>query len=347
MAVRKEDNLLYIFWGKDEFSIEEAVQGIKNSLGDNSLLSTNMSILDGQKLTPNELKAVGEAMPFLAARRLVVIRGLLERFEPQGRSGRPVKNKDAGAKQSESRLLADCIRGLPESTLLVLIDIFEPKRNSWQNNPLCQAIAEKAEIKFFPVKQGSQLSQWIESRVTHSGGSISHQATNILMGIIGGDLYNMANEIDKLVAYTGGRLIEEKDVRAVVSASQEADIFAMVDAIMDRKAGIAEQILHKLMQNGRVPPEILALLARQAQMLVQVKDLRNQKKSAFEIQNQLGIKSPFVWNKISSRAGKYTLERLKDIYRSLLDTDLAIKTGKLEGDLALNILVADLCERNP
>jgi DNA polymerase-3 subunit delta len=66
----------------------------------------------------------------------------------------------------------------------------------------------------------------------------------------------MSNEIDKGVAYTGGRLIEEKDIRAVVSASQEADIFAMLDAIIDRKAGTAQQILQKLLQNGIVPPQI-------------------------------------------------------------------------------------------
>ncbi len=347
LVISREDDLLYIFWGKDEFSIEEALQEIKKSLGDNSLLATNMNILDGQKMTLNELKSVGEAMPFLSARRLVIVRGLLERFETRDRSGRPMRNKDSDAKERECQALAECVQGFPDSTLLVLIDIFEASKNSCQNNPLFQAIEKKAETKFFPVKQGRQLSQWIESRINRSGGSISHQATNVLMGAIGGDLYTMANEIEKLVAFTAGRLIEEKDVRAVVSASQEADIFAMVDAIMDRQAGTAEQIIHKLLQKGRMPPEILGLLARQVQMLMQVKDLKDQKKPAFEIQNQLGIKSPFAWNKISTRAGKYTTGRLKEIYRSLLDTDLAIKTGKFEGELSLNILVADLCERNP
>jgi DNA polymerase-3 subunit delta len=116
--------------------------------------------------------------------------------------------------------------------------------------------------------KGIKLSQWIQSRVTQQGGSISRQATNLLMQIIGGDLFTMANEVSKLVAFTGGRLIEEKDIRMVVSASQEADIFAMVDAIMDHKAGTAEQILEQLLQNGVVPPQILVMIARQIQILV-------------------------------------------------------------------------------
>jgi len=101
--------------------------------------------------------------------------------------------------------------------------------------------------------KGVRLTQWIESRVTRQGGSISRQAAGTLMEAIGGDLHTMANEINKLTAYTGGRRIEENDVRMVVSASQEADIFAMIEAVMDDKAGTAEQILQKLLQNGVAP----------------------------------------------------------------------------------------------
>ena len=140
-------------------------------------------------------------------------------------------------------------------------------------------------------------------------------------------------------------MIEEKDVRAVVSAAQEADIFAMVDAIMDRKSGFAEKVLQKLLQNGIAPSQVLVLLARQIQMLIQLKELKSLKRTQTEIQSKLGISYGFIWEKISARAGKYTMERLKEIYQNLLQTDLAIKTGRFEGDLALNLLVAELCEK--
>jgi DNA polymerase-3 subunit delta len=153
----------------------------------------------------------------------------------------------------------------------------------------------------------------------------------------------MGNEINKLVAFTSGRQIEEKDIRGVVSASQEADIFAMIDAVMDRQAGPAEQILEKLLQNGAVPPQILVLIARQVRVLIQIRQLRGLKRPAAEIQTATGIINPFAWEKTSRRADRYTLERLKGVYLKLLSTDLAVKTGKFEGDLALNILVADLC----
>jgi DNA polymerase III subunit delta len=335
--------LIYILWGEDAFSIEEALQEIKKDCGDSSLLSTNTNVLDGPKLTLNELKSVGEAMPFLSPKRLVIVKGLLERFEPKDKSGRSKKINGSVSGRDETRLLADCILSFPESTLLVLIESVEVKKTVFQTNFLFNTISAKATVKSFPVMRGVKLSQWIQSRINQRSGSISNQATNLLMEIIGGDLFAMSNEINKLVAFTGGRLIEERDIRLVVSASQEADIFALIDAIMDRRSGPAEQILQKLLQNGIVPPQILVLLARQVQLLIQLKDLKSQKRSAAEIQSKLGIFNTFAWNKISVRAEKYTLERLKEIYHNLLETDMAIKTGRFDGDLALNLLVADLC----
>ena len=335
--------MIHIFWGEDRFSMEEALQKIKNGLGDPAMLSLNTSVLEGAKLTLNELKAAAEAAPFLSLKRLVVIYGLLERFEPKDKSSRPKKAESTTKKSDEPAGLVDCLKGLPDTTVLVLVDFIEMGKKALQNNVLYQVISPLSDVRPFPTLKGTKLTQWIEQKIATQGGSISRQATNILMENIGGDLFTMFNEVSKLTAFTAGRMIEEKDVRQIVSVSREADIFAMVDAVVDRKAGIAEQILEQLLQNGVVPQQILALLARQIQELIQVKDLKKERKSTAEIQTRLGIFSSFRWDKLAARSEKYTLEKLITIYRSLLETDLAIKTGKLEGDLAINILVADLC----
>jgi DNA polymerase III subunit delta len=334
--------LLYILWGEDEYSREEFIQDVKNKLGDFSLLSTNTSALDGNKLSLNELKACAEAMPFLAEKRLVIIKGLLERFEPKTALSRNKKSSASNSKTNEIQALIECINGIPQSTLLILTDTLEIKKNSFQNNLLYQGIAEKAEIKSFPLMRGIKLTQWIQNRITQKGGSISRQASDILIQLIGGDLYVLTNEINKLVAFTSGRMIEEKDVRMVVSAAQETDIFGMVDAIIDHKIDIAQNILQGLLKNGVAPGQILTLLARQFQMMVQIKDLKSQKKSNSEIQVRMGLNYGFIWEKISTRSEKYSMDQLKQSYLKLLETDLAIKTGKFEGDLALDILVAEL-----
>ena len=94
----------------------------------------------------------------------------------------------------------------------------------------------------------------------------------------------MANEVDKLVLFTSGRRIEEKDVKAVVSYAQEASVFAMVDAILEFRVGVAEQLLGQLLQRGAAPAYLLVMLSRQVQMIVRAKELRKQRKPETEIQ---------------------------------------------------------------
>jgi DNA polymerase-3 subunit delta len=70
-----------------------------------------------------------------------------------------------------------------------------------------------------------------------------------------------------------------------------------------------------------------------------------QGKPALEIQNRLGISADFIWQKVSEQASGYSLGRLGELYHRLLDTDIAIKTGKYQPELALSILVAELCQK--
>ncbi len=338
--------MIYILWGEDQFSMGEALEEIKKSAGDTSFLSTNTHILDAQKLTLNELRSVGEAVPFLAEKRLIIVKGLLERFEPRDRSGRTRKTSGSGVKQDEYKLMAECIQGFPESTILVLTDTLEIKKTSLQSNLLFNALSSQARVQSFPLMKGAKLTQWIQSRVDRRSSSISRQAINILVELIGSDLHTMANEIDKLVDFAAGRMIEEKDVRTVVSAAKEEDVFALVDAIMDWDSALGGKILHQLLQSGVVPSQILVLLARQVQMLILFKELKSQRRPLAEIRGKLGLTHTFVWDKISRRADKYTMGRLKEIYLNLLETDLNIKTGRFEGDLALNLLVAELCQKS-
>ncbi len=331
--------MLYMLLGDDDFSLYQSLEEIKRGIGDQVLLATNTTTLGGQQLTLSQLRTVCETLPFLAERRLVIVKGLLERFEPKGKSSRR-KAPHMPDQQNEYKLLADHIKKIPDSTVLVLVD-----GGIKSNNPLLRELSDKAEVKSFPLLRDDKLRQWVQRRVAEEGGSISPQAVTLLAKLVGSNLWIMANEINKLVLFALGRRIEEDDVKKVVSYAQQASVFAMVDAILDFKVDVAEQALEQLLQRGAAPSYLLVMLSRQVQMMVRVKELRNQGKTRMEIQSKLGLTSEFALRKTLEQANRYTLGRLKEAYHKLLETDLSIKTGKYEGELALNILVAELCQQ--
>jgi DNA polymerase-3 subunit delta len=327
--------LLYILHGEDDFSLTHRLGEIKRGLGDPSMLVTNTSTFDGQKLTPGELKGVSETVPFLSEKRLVVIEGLLGRFEARG-SPRQKKAANRGG-GDDVRAFAEALSNIPASTVVVLTD---GKIKS--TNPLLKLLSAQAEVSFFPLLKEPKLRQWIEKEVSAQGAAISPQAADLLARLVGGNLWIMSGEIAKLSLFTGGRRIEAEDIDKVVSSAQEANVFVMVDAILDFKAGVAERLLEQLLGRGASPAYLLTMLSRQVRLIVQAKELNRQRKSDIEIQSKLGL-APFPLRKTLEQAQRYPLERLKQLYNKLLQTDLYIKRGKFEGGLALNLLVAELC----
>jgi DNA polymerase-3 subunit delta len=338
---RKERVLLYILTGPDDFSRSEALSEIKKGLGDPTLLATNTTVLQGGQLALDELRNACETVPFLSEKRLVVVEGLLERFEPKGRSGRKRNAAKADSQKAEHKPWADFLKGIPESTVLVLLDGKLDNRN-----PLYRELGAGATVKPFPLLNKAGLRQWLERRVRAEGGSgISTQAAELLAKLVGSNLWSMQHEIKKLLLFTQGRTIGEEDVRKLVASTQQTSVFAMIDAILESKVATAEQSLQQLLAGGAAPAYLMVMLTRQIRMIARVKELKAQRKSEAEIQNRLGIASEYAFRKTLEQASRFPAARIRETYRRLLETDLAIKTGRCDGELALDILAAELCSR--
>ena len=109
--------MLYVLYGEDDFSLREALAEIKQGLGDKELLATNTTVLQGQNLTLQQLIITCDTLPFLAPRRLVIVEGLLSRFETQDKEKRAAKPKD-----SEWQSFKEYLNRMPGSTVLILAD---------------------------------------------------------------------------------------------------------------------------------------------------------------------------------------------------------------------------------
>ncbi len=331
--------MLYVLYGEDDFSRQQVLNEIKNTVGDETALATNTTVLDAPQATVDQLRMVAEAMPFLAEKRLVIIHGLLERFEPRAQSGRRKKTAGVSSRQSEYRSLADYLVTVPDTTVVVLVD---GKVNN--RNPLLNALSAKAKVKSFPSLGKEQLTQWVQNRVVARGGSISAPAAELLERYVGSNLWIMGSEIDKLILFTGGRQIEADDVRQVVSYVQEASVFSLVDAILEFRGGVAERLAEQLLQRGASPTYLLVMLTRQLRLIVRAKELKNQRRPEAEVMGRLEMASSFILRRTLEQASRYSRARLKEVYHRLLETDLAIKTGRYNAELALNILIAELCQ---
>ncbi len=333
--------MLYILTGEDDFTLNETLKEMKKGFRDETIAATNIATLEGETLSPNELRATTATMPFLADKRLVIVRGLLGKFQSRERTARrrPSTSQTKNEESNSHKAFAEIIKSLPETTNLVLVDS-EPQKD----NPLYSAIQSGAKILSYPSVRGRALENWIEKKVKEAGGNITSEAEKLLARLVGSNLWIMSSEIEKLILFVQGKPIQECDVMSLVSDARETTVFALIDAIFEGNAETAEGLLEKLLEAGEAPPYLLFMLARQLQFIVRLKDMRTQGKSRDEMRNKLGI-ADFAYQKTSEQADRYSFDRIKEIYKKVLETDIAVKTGKYEGELALNILVAELCKR--
>jgi len=323
--------LVYILFGTDDFSLRQKLEEIKSTLGDKESLALNTTVLDGRRLTVPQLINTCSTVPFLANCRLVIVEGLLERFDQSAATKR--------AELGEWQTFVDFVPAKPPTTILVLVDGKIAK-----SNPLLRKLANISKVQEFPPLKGTGLQQWIQARVATHAGSISPRAVRQLTETAGEDLWVLANEIEKLSLYAKGRQIEEEDVRRVTSSAREASIFAMVDAIAEKRLPAAMRLLHQLLTDGNPPTYLLTMMSRQVRLMVQAKELSRQRRlSSDEKRVQLGVSWNYPVDKLLSQSADHSKERLVAIYEKILETDLAIKTGKWPDELALDLLVADVC----
>jgi DNA polymerase-3 subunit delta len=331
--------MIYILYGADTFSSHQELQSIKANLGDADMLAVSTSILKGADINPTELRDICQVVPFMNPFRLIIVEGLLTLFETEikTKNSNHSSHKRGNKKLDDWGIFFDAIQFMPESTVLIFID-----EKIGRNNSLLKKLSPHSKVKVFPPLKDSELYSWINNRIKSNEGTINTAAMRLLVEYSGNDLWTLNNEIEKLLAYCAEKQIREEDVMKLTCYSREANIFNLVDSIFERKIKQTHNILQRLMKEGTNASYIIAMIARQLRLIIRVKYLEDKynKKNAME---SLNLSSEYVLNKTINQADKYTTDELSEFYHRLLQADIDIKTGKYNEDVAIDLLIAELC----
>jgi DNA polymerase-3 subunit delta len=326
----------YVFHGTDEFSIAETLSDFRRRLGPADMVDLNTTVLDGDDLTLPELRSACGAIPFLAEKRLVIVHNLLSRLTARAKRELPRSTADFLAD------LLDYLPQLPDTTRLVFVE-GAPLPSSHPVVKLASGDERGYLRRFDPPKDG-RLHSWIEERAREHGGTIEREAIEQLAIVAGENLRLLDQEIVKLVTYTNAeRAITVDDIALMVPYVQEAVVFDLVDALGRRDGRTAAQVLHRLLDSGEHPLAIFGMIVRQFRLLIQVKELEAGGHNLQGVIRELKL-HPYPARKLHMQAIHFTNGQLEAIHHHLFDTDVAIKTGKLTPELALDLLVAELSE---
>lgn len=314
--------MLYLLYGADELARAEALAELK-SVVPADLADLNLTILEGRKLKVDPLAAACEAFPFLSDRRLVIVEDAL--------------------KQLKSADVRDAIKAylpkVPETTDVIFVE----REDFDKRSSLFTFLKKSATVREFLPKEGADLQRWLADRAKRLGVQLAPDAGALLVEFVGNESRSLTNELQKLAAYVGpGATIGRDDVRLLVQDSGESSVFAFVDALAARQLGSALTLLHGLLDDGQAAIYLQFMIARQVRILLQVKELADQRLRADAIASELAQK-PFVVRKAMDQAARFQSDALLQLHDRLVELDHWSKTGRIEAEAALELLVAETC----
>lgn len=254
--------------------------------------------IDGEEAEYDRMREALESMPFLASKKLVVLR-------------MPSANKEF-VKKAE-KLLND----LGDTTDVI---IHEPKLD--KRSVYYKFLKKNTEYKEFNELDEYGLAKWLTSEA-----EISQSDAKYLIERVGANQQLLSNEIAKLKAYDPK--INRKTIDLLTEPNPQSTIFQLLDAAFasDKKRMLN---LYQEQRASKVEPQqIIAMLAWQLNILAIVKTAGERSDS--EIASEAKI-SPYVVGKTRSISRSITLSRLKELVHNLAQLDLQLKTTAIDAD---------------
>lgn len=332
--------IIYIY-GEDTFRSRQYLkQQIERFKKERDPQGLNVVILDGQKEESarvwNEIKAA----PFLAEKRMIVIKNVLS-------------SKDVDLLDSLAEGLNN--KAIPENNVVIFY-----QSESLGKTKICAELAkilakEKWARQFEPL-MGAQLAGWIKEEVVRRGGAVNTLAINYLCQNAGKDMWYLSSLLDQLVAYVatretatpltsplgkgGGREITLADVQLFLEEKVDDNIFNMADAVVSGNRKLAFKLVQEQRRLGGEEGYLFGMVVRQFRILLTMRDLFNRQEniSSDQMAKMLAL-HPFVVKKSLPLMKRHSLEKLKQVYDNLLEIDIKTKTGQADQSLLLDLFI--------
>ncbi|PKL72592.1 DNA polymerase III subunit delta [Candidatus Kuenenbacteria bacterium HGW-Kuenenbacteria-1] len=316
---------MFIFlYGEDSFRSKEKLKElIKKFQKEIDFSNSNILIFEGEKIDINKLEQAILTDGFLAKKRMIIIKNLFSQCQ-------------------NDKFLEKILNILNQENENILI-FWEKEKIDIKNNIKKKIFEKLKKEKFtweFSILIGIKLKDWVKKRIENQGAKIENQALENLIIMVSSDLWRMSNEINKLCTYKLGEVIYKEDVDLLVAKKINENIFNLVDALGNKNKILALKLINDQLKTNNSVYYLLAMIIRQFRILLQIKDLSLKNESA-NWRTQLKL-HPFVIQKASIQANKYSFDQLKNIYQQLLEIDIQLKTSQINSKILLNLFIQNL-----
>ena len=309
-----------LFEGDEEYMKQTALAALRKLLLPDGMEELNETILDAPET--DQLIAASETLPFMADRRLVVIR------DHPALTGR--------AEGDEK--LTGYLASVPLSTVLLFYCTKKPDGRK----KLYTVIKKMNGVVVFSPLKDRELTTFVTSAFKDLGKECDERTADYLIFTCGSDAGSLMTEIAKIASHAPDTpAVHPDEVRALATPSTECTVFQMVDALVSGQHELAFRLMQNQLLNGTDRLYMLSMLLRQFRLMQHIRIMQYEKCSRDIIRNNLGV-PPFAVEQYTRQAALYTNGQIKQAVRLCLDTEYAVKSGRLNPEGSLESVMLKL-----
>lgn len=321
----------YLFYGEEEYLINECIGMLKNNYVDKSFEELNIATIEGREASFDKLMNACETLPFMSQKKIVLLNDVHIFFE-----------------REESTAGLDIYKYLDtlgSHVCLILIDnLGELKKTS----KLYKFYNKKNLAVEFLKLRGKDLNFWIEDKLKKYNKKISQANINYLIQRstyhsrnINSNLYYLENEIIKTISFSKADEVTKEDIDFVLAKSLDSNIFDLLSAVNRGDVDSSLSIFNEIYLSNEPIQKILFMITRQIRLILTYNIYKQRGYGERDIQEKLGVK-PYEFSKISSQSKGFKIAELENSLNRILEVDKKVKTTSSNDKIEMEILLVSL-----
>lgn len=324
---KKQLSSVYLFYGNESFFIQNLIRQLKRVVIHND--EDNLAVYDLEEMPIEDVIADVETYPFFGERKLVIANNASFLKAKQ----------DKNSVEHQLSMLETYLTAPVDYSILVLTAPYEKMDERKKITKLIKKHAVVANCN--PIKE-YELKKWIDELASQFKIELANEVYDMLEVEVSTNLLLLENELHKFSLYVGENGQVTKEVAEdLMSHTPTSTSLRLVDAVMNRDLYRAIAIYKDLEKQKEDPIAMIGLLAFQFRTLLRVKLLRQKGYTQAQMEKILGI-HPYVIKIALKREKHFTIDLLTYIMNEFAETDRMIKQGKMEKELAFEMLLYHL-----
>ena len=297
----------------DEKPVKESISSEDDTM--------NYSYFEGKRADAIEIIELAKTLPFFSDHRFLIL-------------------DETGLGKKSDDTFIEGLKEASDTSVVLFIEDSVDKRSK-----IYKFLSKEGHAVCFESAGDKELSRWLASLLKKEGKQMSSATMRSFLYRCGSDMYTLKNELEKLFSYVGEREeITIRDLEELTSSQTTNQIFVMLEAIARKQREKVLTLYYDLIELKESPFGILALLVRQCNQLLQVKDLDCLGKSNGMIAKQMKVPA-FVAGKLKDQAKMFSMDTLRDMIEACAKTDESIKTGKISDRVGVELLLIQFSQK--